>query len=72
MATVVALGATHELGGFVLAGATIVRAGTPADATAAWRSLDDDVGLVILSPVAASWLGEVVDERPDVLTAVMP
>ena len=66
----VALGSEPELAGFVLAGVRLVHVG--ADAVRAWRALDDDVGLVILSPSVAAALEAVRDERPDLLTAVLP
>lgn len=72
MATVVALGETHELVGFALAGARVVHAADAAALVAAWAALDADVGLAILSPLAATALDAVLDDRPDVLTVVMP
>ncbi len=71
MGSVVALGETHELEGFALAGVEVIVADA-ADAVSAWEALDDDVVLVILSPsAAAAVLGE-LHRRPEVLTVVMP
>ena len=72
MSTVVAIGETHDLEGFVLAGVAIVVAESEADISNAWRDLAPDAGLVILSPKAARTLQPRLTERPDVLTAVMP
>ena len=72
MTTVLALGDGHELDGFVLAGARVRRTSDPEEVRAAWRELGEDVGLVILSAEAAELLEEELDDRPDVLTAVLP
>ncbi len=71
MGTVVALGDARELQGFALAGARVVAA-SGDEVLDAWRRLDDEVGLVILSGDAAERLDGVLAERPDVLTAVVP
>lgn len=70
--SVAAIGATHELEGFALVGATVIAAATPSQATEAWRTLDENVGLVILSPAAAEMLDSFLSERPHTLTVVMP
>lgn len=72
MSTVVAIGETHEIEGFALAGVKVIDAATNATILDAWRKLDDDVGLVILSPMAAETLGRMLPDRPDTLTVVMP
>ncbi len=72
MSTVVALGETHELEGFVLVGATVMAAATPEAVVDAWHNLGRDVGMVILSPTAAETLRPSLADRPDVLTVVMP
>ncbi len=72
MNTIVAIGATHGLEGFALAGVKVIAAGTDTDVAHAWALLDDDVGLVILSPEAADALGAALTERHDMLTVVMP
>ena len=72
MSRVVALGEDHRLVGFALAGVRVVRATTDAEIQRAWQRLDPDVGLVILSEFAAQRLGAALDDRPDVLTAVLP
>ena len=52
MGTVVAIGEAAAVMGFALAGARVIAAATPAAVAEAWRSLDDDVSLVILTPAA--------------------
>ena len=70
--TVVALGSGHTLDGFALAGASVVSARTDGDVLCAWDSLGEDVGLVILSAEAALALDAHLQNRPDVLTVVLP
>jgi vacuolar-type H+-ATPase subunit F/Vma7 len=70
--TVVAIGGTHELDGFALAGARVVRARSDIEVLRAWADLSPDAGLVILSSAAARTLHEQLAEQPDVLTAVLP
>ncbi len=72
MSTVAAIGDTHELEGFALVGVDVQIADSVAASAAAWSSLGSDVGLVILSPRAARDLETELDNRPDVLTVVMP
>lgn len=70
--SVVAVGETHELQGFALAGATVVAAASDDEMEAAWTAVGEDVGLLILSARAAMVLGHRLADRPDLLTAVMP
>ncbi len=72
MGSIVALGESHGLEGFVLVGVDVRSASTPTEVCDAWDHLGGDVGLVILSPRAASSLGDRLAGRPDVLTAVLP
>jgi len=72
MNTVIALGATHALHGFALAGVTVVVATTEEEVRRAWRDLAPGVGLVIMSAAAAGVLSGEFDDRPNVLIAVMP
>ena len=71
MSHVVALGETHELEGFALVGVTVVAAATRTEVIDAWRNLDQDVGLVILSPTAADVLDQHLEDRPNTFTVVM-
>lgn len=61
--TVVAIGAPALVRGFALAGARVLPAEQPADVRAAWRSLPDDVGLVVLTAAAQQALTD--ELRPD-------
>lgn len=72
MSTVVALGDDDRLDGFALAGATVITATTDGELRAAWDALGANVGLVVMSPRAAEVLAPVLDERTDLLTAVLP
>jgi vacuolar-type H+-ATPase subunit F/Vma7 len=72
MGTVVAIGETHELAGFALAGVAVVTTTSDAAVLDAWNQLPADTVLVILSPGAADALGTRPDQRSDLLTAVMP
>ena len=72
MSTVVALGDDHRLEGYALAGATVVHAATDDQVRRTWHALGSDVGLVVLDRRAADAIQSVRDERPDVLTAVLP
>lgn len=71
MATIVALGDRRELEGFVLAGANVMVATSDTEIVDAWRRLDDEVGLVIMTGGAARLLEPELAGRPDVLTAVL-
>ena len=62
--TVAAIGEPEMVGGFLLGGARVHRVSGRADARAAWRSLPDDVALVVLSPEAA----QAVSDEPDLRT----
>lgn len=72
MSTVVALGADDRLGGFALAGASVIATTTDEEVRAAWDRLASDVGLVILSADTARALEPVLGDRSDILTAVLP
>jgi vacuolar-type H+-ATPase subunit F/Vma7 len=72
VSTVVALGADDRLGGFALAGASVIATTTDEEVRAAWDRLASDVGLVILSADTARVLEPVLGDRSDILTAVLP
>ncbi|HVM58622.1 MAG TPA: V-type ATP synthase subunit F [Gaiellaceae bacterium] len=72
MTRVVAIGDERRLGGFALAGVEIVHAAGAADAAAAWEALADDVALVVLDSESYPALAARLDERPEVLWAVLP
>ena len=71
MNTVAAIGDDAGLEGFALAGVQVLGAAGAAEITAAWDSLDESVGLVILSAQAAEVLASDLDHYPDRLTVVM-
>lgn len=69
--TVAVIGEDVLIQGYGLAGARVLAAEEADAVRAAWRSLTPDVGVVILTPAAASALdGEMTGEWP--LTVVMP
>ena len=72
MSRIGALGAAVSVEGFALAGALVFTADEPSDIESAWRVLPDDVGVLILTSVAADHLADRLDERPRLLVVVMP
>ena len=72
MSTVAAIGETHELEGFALAGVTVIATTTSTQVIDAWQNLGSNVGLVILSPAADQTLHPMLAERPGTLTVAMP
>jgi vacuolar-type H+-ATPase subunit F/Vma7 len=71
MATAVVIGEALAVQGYALAGAAICPADGPDEAAAAWDALASGTALVILTASAAAWLADRMEQRPDVLTAVM-
>jgi vacuolar-type H+-ATPase subunit F/Vma7 len=70
MAHVAVIGEDVRVDGFGLAGAVVCRASGRAEVQAAWRSLAEDVAVVVLTPAAAEALvGVPCGGR---LTVVMP
>jgi vacuolar-type H+-ATPase subunit F/Vma7 len=72
MARAAVIGEALRIQGFALAGALICPAEDQAAAHAVWRSLPDDVAVVVLTTGAAAWLAGQLAERRGVLTVVMP
>lgn len=71
MATVAVIGERALVRGWSLAGAAVAGADDPDEVRAAWRSLGDDVAVVVLTPAAATALADEPDhDRP--LTVVLP
>lgn len=71
MSRVVALGHSTKVGGYTLAGVTVLA--TDEDGPeAAWQRLPDDTGLVVLDGAAADALRERLASRPRLLWTVMP
>jgi vacuolar-type H+-ATPase subunit F/Vma7 len=70
---VAAIGALPLVGGFALAGVRVCTAETGDEVRAAWHSLPDTVGVVILSEAAAAVVAASVDlSTSPRLTVVMP
>jgi vacuolar-type H+-ATPase subunit F/Vma7 len=72
MSRVVALGEEHRVVAFAMVGVAVVAVGDATEARAAWASLPDDVGLVILTRSAAEALQPVLHQPGEPLWAVMP
>jgi vacuolar-type H+-ATPase subunit F/Vma7 len=71
VATVAVIGELALVRGWSLAGAAVTAADDPRAVRAAWRSLDTDVAVVVLTPAAASALeDEMAPGTP--LTVVLP
>ena len=71
MATAAVSGEALAVEAYVLAGAMVYPADSPAEATAAFDALPAGIALVIVTTKAAAWLADRIGERPDILTAVM-
>ena len=71
MSRAAVIGEAVRTAGFALVGAVVTTAETPEEARAAWCALPADVAVLVLTPRAASWLGE-PDPPRDVLIVVMP
>lgn len=72
MGAVVVIGERARVSGFALAGAEVVVAEDPESVRRAWDALDDDAGLVIVTPAAAAALGTEPLSAVPPLVAVMP
>ena len=72
MSTIVALGDGRTTAVLALAGVRCIAASSDDDVVTAWRSLDPDVGLAILTAAARRSLDDELATRPDVLTVVVP
>lgn len=71
MSRAVAIGAATELAGYALAGVDVIDAAQPDLVRRAWRELEGDVGLVLVTAEARLALPERLDRR-DVLWVVLP
>ncbi|MGC9669781.1 V-type ATP synthase subunit F [Planosporangium sp. 12N6] len=72
MARIAVIGEPVRVQGFGLVGALVVSAEEPAAVREAWRSLPDDVEVVILTPAAAHMLAAETGAPGGRLTVVMP
>ncbi|MEU1273747.1 hypothetical protein [Streptomyces sp. NPDC005799] len=69
---VAAIGERRRVSGLATAGVVVLPAEDPESARSVWRELPADVGLVILTPAAATALGPGLLDAEEPLTAVMP
>lgn len=72
MSIVAVLGEPARVDGFALAGARTLPASDAAAVRAAWATLDDDVGLLVVTPMAAATIAGELAERRNLLWVVMP
>lgn len=69
---VAVIGEGRRVAGLATAGVVVLPAEDPESARTAWRELPADVGMVILTPAAATALGPGLLDGEEPLTAVMP
>jgi len=72
MSRAAVIGEAVRTAGFALAGAVVITAESPEEARAAWRELPADVAVLVLTPRAARWLGDVPGPPGGALIVVMP
>jgi vacuolar-type H+-ATPase subunit F/Vma7 len=66
------LGEAIRTEAFALAGALVIAADTPDAVRAAWRSLPDDVAVVVVTPQATAALGTTAAARDGLLVVTLP
>lgn len=71
MSAVVALGEPEVLEGFALAGVRVEHASDPDECLRALAEIDDDVGLLILTPASRRALEAQLSRRPNLLWTVV-
>ena len=73
MSRIAVLGEAVRTDAFALAGAFVIAADSPDAVRTAWRSLPDDVAVVVMTPLAADALGDAVaDVRENLLIVTLP
>lgn len=72
MSRVVAIGNELRLAGYALAGAEVRHAVSPAEILAAWESLGEDAGLLVLTSESFAALEPRLAERGELVWAVLP
>ena len=72
MNRIVVLGEPARVGGFGLAGATVIEATGPEEVESAWRTLPPDTTLLVLTPRAATLVGARLPDRARLTWVVMP
>jgi vacuolar-type H+-ATPase subunit F/Vma7 len=68
----VAIGDARRLAGYALAGAEVVEASSRDEAEAALARVDDELGLLVLTPEAHSALATALEGRDDLVWVVIP
>ncbi len=71
MSAVVAIGEPGLLEGFSLAGVRVERASSPDECRRALAEIDDDVGLLVLTPASRTALEPMLERRPNLLWTVV-
>jgi vacuolar-type H+-ATPase subunit F/Vma7 len=71
MSRIAGIGERAKLAGYALAGVELIEARAPDRVREAWEQLDDDVGLVLLTPEARRALPDPL-RRPGLLWVVLP
>jgi vacuolar-type H+-ATPase subunit F/Vma7 len=69
---IAAIGESELVDGYGLAGVEVLPAPDAAAARRAWASLEDDVGLLLLTPAAEAALAAKLAEARGVIWAVIP
>jgi vacuolar-type H+-ATPase subunit F/Vma7 len=72
MSRLVVLGDPTWVEGFVLAGATVLPATDADGVRAAWDGLPEDAAVLVMTADAAKALGDSLEERPYLLSVVIP
>jgi len=72
MSAIAAIGERESVAGFAFAGVQVCAAEDPDAARTAWHSLDDEVALLILTPIAHAALRDDLDAHGRCLCVVLP
>ena len=72
MAKAAVIGEQLAVEGYALAGCVLLPADSPDEVSSAWQALPADTVLLILTDSAATRLADRIEQRPDIMTAVMP
>jgi vacuolar-type H+-ATPase subunit F/Vma7 len=71
MARSAVIGEPLAVEGYALAGASVYTAQNQDEAVAAFQALPADTVLLVMTATTAGWLTDRLEQRPDILTAVM-
>lgn len=72
MSRVAAIGEGAQIACYALAGVELLPAEDVAEALSSWERVRDDVGLLLLTPMAEEAIEERTPERPELLRARLP